>query len=43
MSDQIYNHLYPISPMELIQGCKPQKNITVTGNHYEITDIIRAN
>lgn len=43
MSDQIYNHLYPISAMELIQGCNPQKNITVTGNHYEITDIIRAN
>ena len=38
--DQIYNHLYPISAMELIKECKPQANIIVTDNHYDIVKML---
>ncbi len=36
ISDQIYNHLYPIPAIELIKECHPKENITVTDNHYDV-------
>ena len=41
ISDQIYNHLYPISALKLIKECNPQDNITVTDNHYDIVEKLR--
>ena len=38
--DQIYNHLYPISAIEFIKERKPQKNIIVTNNHYDIVKML---
>ena len=43
ISDQIYNHLYPISALKLIKECNPQDNITVTDNHYDIVEKLIEN
>lgn len=43
ISDQIYNHLYPISAIELIQKFSFPENIIVTDNHYEIVEQLKIN
>jgi succinyl-CoA synthetase alpha subunit len=41
ISDQIYNHLYPMSAIELIQKSTFPDNITITDNHYDIVENLK--
>ena len=41
IADKIYQHLYAISAIELIQECNPQDHVKVTDNYQDIVPILR--